>query len=92
MKKDRQQLEIKLLLGNNIHRIIGYVSDKRLKDVEANYILFNDGESYIVIGDQDSYTYHDCDSEARTIIALNNKETWESLNNSESFKDATTIA
>ncbi len=82
--------EIKLLLSNSVHRIVGYVRDKRKKKVEAEIILFKDGESYIELNTQ-GMEYHDCNLDAKEMIAYKSKDAWGIYNTSEDYKDANTL-
>ncbi len=50
---------------NNHHRVNTYV--------EPIFILFDDGETYIELEEQDYYTYHDCSRSARHIRVFKNK-------------------
>lgn len=74
---------LNLIIGLKVHRIVGnVVGSKRVKNprIEPNYILFDDGETYIDLEEQDYFTYHDCSSSARIINTYKNKLYWENLN------------
>jgi hypothetical protein len=46
------------------------------EDEQATYILFDDGETYLELNEQDYYSYHDCSSGARELIVWKDKEAW----------------
>lgn len=54
---------------------------------EPDYVLFDDGETYIQFSEQDSYDYHDCCSRARTVDIYCDKRTYDNIMNG--YKDAT---
>lgn len=51
------------------------------------FILFDDGETYIEFNEQDPYNYHDFSGSARTIIVNINKHHWEMMFKKESGYD-----
>ena len=74
---------------NNIHTIINkkviaiksLCLDKRKKYYDADYILFDDGETYIQLEEQDYYSYHDCSLSARHINVMKDKGFWNLMMN-----------
>ncbi len=83
---------IQQLIGMKIVAIKGHIPerDKRKKPqnqrIPAEYILFDDGETYIELSEQDYYSYHDCSSFAREIHVLKDREEYYRLL---SLRDAT---
>lgn len=87
-------MNIKTIVGKKVVAIKGnYLkyNDKRVKHpkIEPSYILFDDGETYIELEEQDYYSYHDCSSSARHIIVWQNKERWDNIMTNPFFGDAT---
>lgn len=54
----------------------GYRTKKQSKEVPTEYVLFDDGETYLTFKEQDYYSYHDCSSSARHISVSQSKELW----------------
>jgi len=54
---------------------------KRGKLYQPMWILFDDGKTYIELGEQDYYSYHDCSSSARHIEIRQNSERWQDIKN-----------
>ena len=67
------------LIGLKVHSIRGTKPRKNAKTIKPEVILFNDGETYILLEDQDYYTYHDCSYSAKEIQILQHKALWESF-------------
>ena len=72
------------ILGLKVVALKGVVNeyDKRKKNprIEVRYILFDDGETYIILEEQDYYSYHDCSASARHIQIWKDKLQWEYYN------------
>ena len=78
-------LTVRAVKGN-----VGLVdARKKYKDVQMDYILFDDGRTYIEFEDRDYYTYHDCDNLARTYQIYQDKAEWNAIMTRENFKTAT---
>ena len=69
------------LIGKTILEIRGYTSDARKKHISPEFILFSDGETYLILEEQDTYTYHDCDYKARIPEIIVSKERWQGIFN-----------
>jgi hypothetical protein len=87
-------MELKEIIGKKVVAIKGHNSkwnDKRVKHpkIEPGFILFDDGETYIELEEQDYYSYHDCSFSARTLIVWQNKERWNKMMTQPWFGDAT---
>ena len=87
-------MELKEIIGKKVVAIKGNNSrwnDKRIKHpkIEPGYILFDDGETYIELEEQDYYCYHDCSLSARQIIVWQDKERWNNIMTNPFFGDAT---
>jgi len=66
------------IIGLKVSSIRGYKnSDGRIKKVEAEFIMFDDGKTFIQLEEQDYYTYHDCSTLARSIIVWQDKERYD---------------
>ncbi len=72
-------MELKKIIGKKVHSVKGALENKKQKYVEAKYILFDDGETYIELEEQD-YSYHDCASYARILHVYNDKKVWNVIN------------
>jgi hypothetical protein len=70
----------KSLEGKRVHALRGRPSKGKFygeeKSVPLEAILFDDGESYILFGEQDPYDYHDCCHSARTVEAARDPRKW----------------
>ena len=65
------------LIGKTIVAVKGFCTDRRRKKgLHPRYIMFDDGETYIELEDQDYYSYHDCDGTAKNITVHHNKRRW----------------
>ncbi len=55
-----------------------YKIDKRVKNpvIYPEYILFDDGKTYVKLEDQDGYTYHDCSGRAKLINLIQDSRMW----------------
>lgn len=84
---------VQQLVGKKIVAIKGHISqfDRRKKPanqrVLAEYILFDDGETYIQLDEQDYYVYHDCSREAKELFIMEDKVQWQWIK--ETLPDAT---
>lgn len=67
------------IIGTKVIAIKGTKKRKNQKHIEPTYILFDDGETYIELEEQDYYTFHDCSTLAREIRIYKNKKLWEKL-------------
>ncbi len=87
-------MNIKTIIGKKVVAIKGYNlkwNDKRVKHhhTEPEYILFDDGKTFIELEEQDYHSYHDCSSNARHIIIQKDKDKWDSIMTSKAYSDAT---
>jgi len=91
-------MEMEIILGKkrkpDIAKIIGLEvlairSNKRDKGypLEPDFIVFNDGITFIELEEQDGYAYHDCAQSARHIRITQNKERWEALMDNTNYID-----
>ena len=76
-----------LLLNKKVVAVKGFIPDKRRKhDIPVEYILFDDGETYIEfdidIDYQNGGSYN-------TATVWNIKDKWENIMNNDSYKDST---
>jgi hypothetical protein len=77
-----------LLINKTIVALRGYKESKKKKPSSLDYILFDDGETYLQFEDQDSYTFHDCSRLARTITLWRNADMWKNIKtNDENYGD-----
>lgn len=67
-------------------------NDKRIKHprIEPIFIMFDDGETYIELEEQDYYSYHDCSSSARELRLWKDKERWNNIMTKPHYGDANT--
>jgi hypothetical protein len=87
-------MNIKTIIDKKVVAIKGYNSrwnDKRIKHhhIEPEYILFDDGRTFIELEEQDYYSYHDCSSRARHILVQKDRDRWNSIMNDKAYGDAT---
>lgn len=86
-------MEIEKIIGLKVVAIKTFRRDKRRKrDLSPDYILFDDGQTFIEIEDQDYYTYHDCDSGAKRLSIRQDIDLWQQMikNADGSFPDSNT--
>ena len=68
------------IVGLKVVAVKGWRTDMRKKKrFEPQWILFDDGETYIELEEQDYYSYHDCSSIARELIVLQDKKRWQQM-------------
>lgn len=48
-----------------------------------DYVLFDDGKTWIELEEQDNYEYHDCSSMARILHVKEDKKIWKMMFNQE---------
>jgi len=75
------------LIGLKILRVCALKCNKRQKEFLPGYIVFDDGETYIELEDQDR-EYHDCNPSAKTLRIYKNKYVWGQLQDKTVFPDA----
>lgn len=69
---------MKRILGLKVLAIKTLTEDKK-----PDIILFDDGETYMELSEQDYYSYHDCATSARHIDVCRDKPRWERFNKCE---------
>lgn len=68
------------IIGLKVLTIRSFCTDRRIKrNLEPVYILFDDGETYIELSEQDYYAYHDCSSAARHVYVYKDKIAWKQM-------------
>lgn len=73
--------QIQQLLGaGRIKAILSEPKKKSWMSGMADIILFDDGQTYISLEEQDYYTYHDCATSARHIVVRQDRLLWEMYN------------
>jgi hypothetical protein len=87
-------MDITTIVGKKVVAIRGYNSrwnDKRVKHhrIEPEFILFDDGKTFIEFEEQDYYSFHDCSLLARLILVRKDKDKWNNIMNGKSYGDAT---
>lgn len=76
-------MELNKIIGLKVVAIRGVTNKKVSKNtIEPHYILFSDKKTYILLEEQDYYSYHDCSCCARIIEVHSDKENWKNI-----FKD-----
>jgi len=68
-------MELKKIIGQTVHSIRG-AGGARGTCIDAKFILFNDGKTFIELEDQDYYTYHDCADYAKAIRVDQDEKVW----------------
>jgi len=68
------------LIGKRIAAFRGFPKVKFGKPhTEVDFILFDDGKTFIRLRGQDSYDYHDCNPEAKTLDILEDAKLWQKM-------------
>ena len=78
-------LDLKLIVGLRVVALKG-VQMKGRVGVKLGFILLSDKKTYIALDEQDGYTYHDCNPDARSLIVCVDKANWKTM---KSWSDAT---
>jgi hypothetical protein len=63
------------LLGKRVLAFRGYKS----RVVKLEFILLDDGKTYLQFEEQDQYSYHDCSPSARQVYVYEDAECWQRL-------------
>lgn len=72
--------ELSKIIGKKIVAIKAFQSDRRKKTgLTPEFILFDDGITYIRLSEQDSYCFHDCSYSARNIYVISDERKWKIL-------------
>jgi len=81
------------IVGKKVMSVKGIRTDRRrsLKRIRPEYILFDDGETFIELEEQDYYSFHDCSTSARHLIIHCNKNRWSSIINDDEFYPPATL-
>ena len=69
------------IVGLKVLTIRGFRTDRRKKNIRPKFILFNDNKTYIVLEDQDYYTYHDFNGRAKVLEVYSSKKEWNKIYN-----------
>jgi len=77
------------ILGLRVLAIRGRKPRKNAASVPPQYILFDDGKTYIYLEEQDYYSYHDCALSARHIQVNSDVDQWEYVYTSEDYMGST---
>ena len=86
----KSEMELAKIIGKKIVTIKGWKDRKNAKDIDAEFILFDDGETILKLDHQDYDTYHDCSSSARTLEVIKNKEYYNTImGDTDRYGDAT---
>lgn len=78
----------KKLMGKRVVAFRGHPTTRNGTDL--SYILFDDGETYIELSEQDSYSFHDCNWMARLIQVRQDAQTWQLLMDKVKTQEPTT--
>jgi NAD kinase len=83
-------MEIRKIIGLKIVAIKSIRTDRRKKrGFTPDFILFDDGATFIELDDQDYITYHDCSYTAKHINVYQDSDRWERMmNETEWFVDS----
>jgi hypothetical protein len=87
-------MDITTIINKKVVAIKGYNSrwnDKRVKhhNTEPEFILFDDGSTFIELEGQDYHSYHDCNPSAKHILIQKDRDRWNSIMTSKMYSDAT---
>lgn len=74
-------MKLSTIIGLKVVAIKGHRSEYVKSEIEPEYILFDDGETFIQVEEQDNYSYHDCNPYAREITVLQNKDRYNTILN-----------
>ncbi len=68
------------IIDKKVHRVVGdyerSYTGRKTKQVNSEYVLFEDGETFLSIEEQDYHAYHDCSSSARQLQLQRDKRLW----------------
>lgn len=68
--------EMGQIIGKSVEKVRGYKGRKNQKYIEPTHILFNDGETFVKLNEQDYYSNHDCAFNARIINVYKDAGEW----------------
>jgi hypothetical protein len=74
VSKPTRSSEVEALLSSGMVKEVLTSQNKKYSDAEI--ILLNDGKTYIILEEQDYYSYHDCSTSARHLRIYQNEEGW----------------
>lgn len=74
-------MKLEKIIGLKVVAIRGHRPERKnsRRGIEPEYILFDDGETYICLVEQDPYDYHDCSFRAREIEIYSSARRWEQI-------------
>ena len=83
-------MEFEKLIGLKVSALKHFRRDKRKKrSLRVEYIMFDDGQTYIELQDQDCYTYHDYATSAKHISIMQDPDHWKRMmEDNDSYPDA----
>ena len=64
------------IIGKRIHRIVGYERAAGRAGPAVQFILFDDGETFLELEEQDYHDYHDCCCSARILNSHQSPADW----------------
>ena len=82
-------LKLNDIIGRKIVAIRGPKTLKNAKTIQPAYIMFDDGETYIELEEQNYYAYHDCSCAAREIQTKQGKAQYDLIMDDRYYADAT---
>jgi len=74
-------LNLSCIIGLKVLAIKGIKIRKNQKDIDDDYIFFDDRKTYIYLEEQDYYDYHDCSYSAKELRIYHDAEEWERMFN-----------
>lgn len=83
-------MELDKIIGKRVVAILGTKRRKNQKVIRPSIILFDDGETFIELEQQDYYVYRDFASSARHLRVRVNKREWENVISSDKVGPANT--
>lgn len=83
------QNDIRRLIGKKIVAYRGFLKPSYNNNIELQFILFDDEETYIEFRDQDGYDYHDYNRLAKLISFSTDKKLWRQMFDKEGYVEPT---
>jgi hypothetical protein len=71
------------LVGLKIAKVVGFRGNKKEKEFDVHYILFDNKTTIMEFEEQNYYDYHDCSSSARLIQLRFDSDFWKRINEDE---------
>ncbi len=69
-------------------KVVAFRGIKELqKATVLSFILFDGGETFLELREQDPYDYHDCSSEARILTTIKDAKQWKKMMDKDGYEE-----